>query len=76
MTETQQLKDGVPVSRYEYDDGVVLAADLRVTDASAEVVGDTVIVVADRTQYDLDVPEGEDARAFVNNGVLTVEVDR
>ncbi|MEF8882849.1 MAG: hypothetical protein V5A34_10050 [Halapricum sp.] len=76
MTATQQLDDDVPVSRYEYDDGVVLAADLGVTEASAEIVGDTVIVVAGRDQYDLTVPEGDDARAFIKNGVLTVEVDR
>ena len=75
MTETQQLGNDVPVSRYEYEDSVVLAADMGVTDASAEVVGDTVIVVAGDEQYDLEAPEGEDARAFIKNGVLTVEVD-
>jgi len=76
MTETQQLGGNVPVSRYEYEDEVVLAADLGVTEASAEIVGDTVIVVAGGEQHDLTVPEGEDAQAFIKNGVLTVEVSR
>lgn len=76
MTETQQLGGDVPVRRYEYDDSVVLAADLGVTEASAEIVGDTVIVVAGDEQYDLTVPEGDDARAFIKNGVLSVEVSQ
>ncbi|MFB6189051.1 MAG: hypothetical protein ABEI57_04135 [Halapricum sp.] len=76
MTETQQLGGDVPVSRYEYEDSIVLAADLGVTEASVDVVGDTVIVVDGADQYDLTVPEGEDARAFIKNGVLTVEVNR
>jgi HSP20 family molecular chaperone IbpA len=76
MTETQQLGSDVPVSRYEYEESVVLAADMGVTDASAEVVGDTVIVVAGNEQYDLETPDGEDARAFIKNGVLTVEVSQ
>ncbi|QCC52051.1 DUF7127 family protein [Halapricum salinum] len=76
MTETQQLGGDVPVRQYEYEESLVLAADLGVTEASAEIVGDTVIVVAGDEQYDLTVPEGEDARAFIKNGVLTVEVSR
>jgi hypothetical protein len=76
MTETQQLGEGVPVRQYEYEGSLVLAADLGVTEASAEIVGDTVIVVAGDEQYDLSVPEGEGARAFIKNGVLTVEVSR
>jgi HSP20 family molecular chaperone IbpA len=77
MTETQQLDDDVTVRRFEYDDDIVLAADLGVGDASVDVVGDTVIVVTDEDQYELTVPEGEDsdARAFMKNGVLTIEVE-
>ncbi|MFW6017646.1 MAG: DUF7127 family protein [Halapricum sp.] len=76
MTATQRLDEDVPVSRYEYEDSVVLAADLDTTEASVEIVGDTVIVVDGIDQYDLSLPEGEDARAFIRNGVLTVEVSR
>jgi len=76
MTVTQRLDEDMPVSRYEYDDSVVLAADVGASDATAEIVGDTVIVVAGTEQYDLTLPEGENARAFIRNGVLTVEVER
>jgi hypothetical protein len=71
----QQLEaQDVDVSRFEYDDSVVLAADFGYVDSSSvEVVDDTVIVVADGEQYDIEL-DG-DARAFMRNGVLTIEVD-
>jgi len=74
MSVKQQFADyGVEVSRFEYDDQVVLAADLGFGgDASAEVVDETVIVLADGEQYDIDVPAG--AQVFINNGVLTIGV--
>ncbi len=76
MNGQQRFVDDAPVREFEYDDGtVVFAADLGVVaDASTEVVGDTVIVVADDDQFDLELPGG-DARATVRNGVLTVEVE-
>ena len=74
MSERQQFGDEVAVRRYEYDDGAVLAADFGPAgEAAMDVLGDTVIVVIDGEQHELDV-EG-DANAFINNGVLTVEVD-
>lgn len=75
MNGKQQLTDDVPVREFAYDDGtVVFAADLgSVGEANAEVVDDTVIVVADDRQYDVAVPSG-DAQAFIRNGVLTIEV--
>ena len=74
MTTTKQLGDDASLRRYEYDDGVTLAADIGPErDADVEVLGDTVIVVVDDEQYDLSV-DG-DARAFIKNGVLTIEVD-
>ena len=74
MTATKQLGDDASLRRYEYDDGVTLAADLGAErDADVDVLGDTVIVVVDGEQYDLEV-EG-DAQAFIRNGVLTIEVD-
>lgn len=75
MTSTQQQVGDAALRQYEYDDGtIVLAADMGVVDdASVDVVDDTVIVVADGVQHDLEVPAG-DAQAFIRNGVLSVEV--
>jgi HSP20 family molecular chaperone IbpA len=74
MSERQQFGDEVAVRRYEYDDRAVLAADFGPAgEAAVDVLGDTVIVVIDGEQHELDV-EG-DANAFISNGVLTVEVD-
>lgn len=65
-----------PVQQTEYNDGVVvLAADIGAgSEATVDVVDGTVIVVTDGEQYEFETPEG-DARAFMKNGVLTVEVD-
>jgi hypothetical protein len=75
MKPIQQLEaENIDVSRFEYEDSVVLAADFGYVDSSSvDVVDDTVIVVADGEQYDIDL-DG-DARAFMKNGVLTIEVD-
>ena len=74
MTGTQQLADDVGLRRYEYDDELVLTADLGPGwDASVDVLDDAVIVVVEGEQYDLDL--AGDARAFIRNGVLTIEVD-
>ena len=45
------------------------------SDATADIVGDTAIVVADGEQHEFDVPAGE-GTARVNNGIVTVEVTR
>jgi hypothetical protein len=42
-------------------------------DASVDVVDGTVIVVADGRQYEQEIP-ADDARAFMNHGVLTIEL--
>lgn len=76
MRGQSQLADDVPVREFDYGDAVVYAADLGVVgDATADVVDDTVVVVAGDEQYDFELPDGE-ARAFIRNGVLTVEVQR
>jgi len=75
MIESQQLGDEGVLREYEYEDGVVVAADFGPsTDASVDVLGDTVVAVVDGEQYDLEVGEG--ARASIRNGVLTVEVEQ
>ena len=69
----QSAERDVDVRRYEYDDSVVLAADLGYAGSgSVDVVDDTVIVVTDGEQFDVEI-EG-DAQAFIKNGVLTIEV--
>lgn len=69
----QLAEKDVDVRRYEYDDRVVLAADFGYApSASVDVVDDTVIVVIDGEQFDVEV-DG-DAQAFMKNGVLTIEV--
>ncbi|WP_436935494.1 DUF7127 family protein [Halovenus marina] len=75
MTVTERFAErGIDARRIERDDGVELIADLGPeTDASAEIVDGTVIVVTDDDQYDIDLDA--DGRALINNGILTVEVN-
>lgn len=69
-------QDGRFVRQYEYDDATVVAADVGDHAATVDVVGDTVIVVeGDGDQFELDLPEGRDAQAFITNGILTIEVN-
>jgi len=74
MSVKQQFeRRDVDVRRYEYDDGVVLAADFgTAASGSVDVVDDTVIAVVDGEQVEVEV-EG-DAQAFMRNGILTIEV--
>jgi len=75
MTALQELGDDIGLSRHEYDETVVFAADFGPgQDASVDVLGDTVMVVVGDEQYDLEI--AGDARAFMKNGVLTIEVER
>ena len=74
MTEQERFVDGDRrVQRYEYEDAVVYAVDLGpAADGSVDVVDGTAIVVVDDDQYEFEVPG--DAKAFIRNGVVTVEV--
>ncbi|WP_254271064.1 DUF7127 family protein [Haloarcula marina] len=75
MNSNQQLFDEASLRRYEYEDSTVLAADVGfVGDASVDVVDGTVIVVAGDEQFEQEVPESAGARAFINNGILTIEL--
>jgi hypothetical protein len=73
MTEQERFIDGDRrIQRYEYDDTPVLAVDLGPgTGGSVDVVDGTAIVVVDDGQYEFEVPEG--AKAFIRNGVVTIE---
>lgn len=75
MEGYSQQFDRDPVRRYEYDDAVVLAADLGPgVDGSVDVVDETALVVAGDEQFEFPVPAGE-AAASISNGVVTVEVE-
>jgi HSP20 family molecular chaperone IbpA len=64
---------------YEYDDGYVVALDLRGVggDVTVDTVGETAIVVVEDdgevAESEFDLP-GEATATSVNNGVLTIEV--
>jgi len=75
MTLTEQLEaQDVAVDRRRIDGGVEFVADFGAyTAASVDVLEDTVIVVTDDEQYELDV--AGDPEAFMQNGVLTIEVN-
>ncbi|WP_408958135.1 Hsp20/alpha crystallin family protein [Natrinema sp. 74] len=71
-------EEGQLARRYDYDDGTVLAVDFGTdgADASVDFVDDTVIVVVDDEQYEIDLPVAvDDAHTFIKNGVLTVELE-
>ena len=75
MTVQERLAEqGLPVRRFECEDAVELTVDFGPGAApSVNVVGDTAIVVADGSQYGIEV--GENAKAFISNGILTIEVE-
>ncbi|WP_135667712.1 DUF7127 family protein [Halorhabdus rudnickae] len=73
MELTEQTVGDAAIRRFDYEDATTFAADLGV-DGTVDVVGDTAIVVTDDDQYDISVPDGETVTAFINNGVLTIEV--
>ncbi|WP_254524066.1 DUF7127 family protein [Natrinema caseinilyticum] len=71
-------EDGQLARRYEYDDGTVFAVDFGTggADAAVDLVDDTVIVVFEDDQYEIDLPEtAKGAHTFIKNGVLTIEVE-
>jgi hypothetical protein len=82
MNNTQLAnRDDRLLREYDYETEWVLAADLPVDDDSVQydTIGDTLILVIDDngqvSETELDLP-GSDADVTVNNGVLTVQVDK
>lgn len=61
------------VRTLEYDDESVIAVDFGpvTDDISLDVVGDTVLVIVDGSQFEFDLP-AEARDVSVNNGVLTI----
>lgn len=62
------------VRRYEYDDAL-LVVDFGHTEGTVDLVDGTAIVVVDGEQYEFDVPATA-SRGIMNNGIVTVEVER
>lgn len=67
---------------YEYDDAYVVALDLHDVEGavSVDTVGETAIVVVETddgevAESEFDIP-GEATSTSVNNGVLTIEVEK
>ena len=78
MTEyTQSIRSDIdgPVRHYEYDDGAVIVADFGSVSGTVDVVDGTAIVVIGEDQYEFELPAGVD-RAVMNNGVVSIEVER
>ena len=78
MTEyTQSIRSDIdgPVRHYEYDDGAVIVADFGPVSGTVDVVDGTAIVVIGEDQYEFELPAGVD-RAVMNNGVVSIEVER
>jgi len=82
MTQSQTAgRDGRFVRRYEYDDHWLLAVDLPVDDEQVDVdlVGSTAILVIDHgdrlSEAEFELP-GAGERVAMNNGVLTITVDK
>ena len=76
MNLTEQLSaQGVEWRRVETEDATELVVDFGFHEhSSVDMVDGTVIVIVGEDQYEFDVSPG--ARAFMNNGVLTIEVER
>jgi hypothetical protein len=63
------------VRHYEYDESAVIVADFGPVEGAVDVVDGTAMVFVDDDQYEFDVPEHVD-RAVMNNGVVTLEMER
>lgn len=69
-------RDDAVARRYEFDDQIVFVADLGpASEGTVDVLDDTAIVVVGDEQYEFELPGGG-ARTSMNNGVVTIEVDR
>lgn len=74
---TQSIRGDIdgPVRLIEDGDRDVLVADFGAVSGSIDIVDGTAIVVIGDDQYEFEVPAGSDS-AVMNNGVVSVEVER
>lgn len=69
------IEQGLPVRRVQSGETVEVAVDFgHDADLTAEVLDETVIVIAGGEQYEIGI-DGS-AEVFISNGVLTIEVER
>jgi hypothetical protein len=71
---SQSVGGDAVVRRHEYDNETVIVADFGHVEGTVDVVDGTVIVVADGDNHEFDVP-ADASRAFMTNGIVTVEVE-
>lgn len=84
MLQPEQTIGGraVHFRRFTYDDSAVVAVDFGASasdiEPAVDIVGETAIVVVDSAdgsdQFEFDLP-GPDAKVFMKNGVLSIEVE-
>ncbi|WP_267162797.1 DUF7127 family protein [Halovenus salina] len=76
MRLKQTLREqGLETRRVDYGGRAEYVVDFGSRDdASVDVVGETAIIVADDTQYEVELPAG--AQVFMNNDVLTIKVKK
>lgn len=75
MTLQQTLnQQGLESRKVDYDGRTAHILDFGpAASVSADIVGNTTILVVDDEQYEITL--ADDAEVFVNNGVVTIEVD-
>ena len=74
MNQHQHADEASPVSRYDYEDRTVFAADFGPgVEPAVDVVDGTVIVVVGDDQREFELPDG-DVQTFTRNGVVSIEV--
>ena len=67
--------DDLFVRTYEQDNSIELVADIGAPEATIDVLHDCVIVNTTTDQYEFSIP-AEEARTFMKNGVLTIQVEK
>ena len=67
--------DDLFVRTYEQDNSIEVVADIGDPEATIDVLDDCVIVITATDQYELSIP-AEQARTFMKNGVLTIQVEK
>lgn len=78
MRVPQQTRNNEPlVDKYEYSDHQLIVADFGPnTSTATDIVDNTVIIVTETDQHELELPENmTDATASEHNGIVTIQVN-
>jgi len=79
LSDRLERDDRLLARRYDYPDATVFVLDVSAhpNEVDVDIVDGTAIVVVDAgtdaEQHEIELPDG-DATAFINNGVVTIEV--